>query len=707
MALTLQQQIDLKKKKLQLLEMFPMEEAEVSVPVPEPEMSAKEKNAQLLDDLDKGQAGKRFLRGMFDPVVGTGQLLFNSLKDFTDLDEKLGITTESLAGEMRDMNESSARGQKAHGRGEFDAMRLGGNIVTGIPLTMPFAGAGLGGAVVGGGLLGGMMPTTNDDFWGSKGGQVAAGMVGGSAGYGAGKGIGWLANKASPYFQTAEKATGRAIRSAIGEDKADAVIRALRADINPLTKGSAGEISAGVGSTRFAALQKAVDEGILPDEKYAREVAQNAARMGVVDDIAGQFDDAVAYRAAVTNPLRANSLGNAAANTTKEARLIDDLAAQDGKVQRAVQERYGLEGTVNQATTRAQNYSPVPGQPKVPFRYAPHQNMLETADEFIDDAKIVESLAKSGRDMLKYQQDSMKALGIEGAKGAPIMRAFDEAIEAGAGSPLTTRSLRSAAAYVKKNLLNKDGTVSPEKLYQFRKEGLNEIVERMAGKEKPSGAALTEAVTTVRGTIDDVIEKAAGGGWKDYLATYNALSKPVDQARIGRVLQKALGDSLEDSKITPRTFTNALDDQRGTLRKAKVLGKTLDDTLNESQIDKLGRLRADVTRSAEYQKMAADGSAVGKEAMGEKQLALVNPLIREIMVTNAVLKKLSQRQQDKVIEQMGIMFKRDPDTGFKLLAGAIEGGSLATSKLTQFGMDVAKAVARPAPGVAAGRGMGQ
>ena len=696
-----------KQKELQLLDLD-IQIAEAEKSQARPEISARDKNAQLIADINTGSTGKRFLRGMIDPVTGAGQMLFESLKDYTDLDEKMGITSESMRKEMLDMNEASSRGQRTLGRGDFDLARLGGNIVSGSLLAAPTAGLGWGGAAISGGVLGASMPVTNEDFWGTKGLQTAGGLALGPIGYGVGKSLGWIGGKVAPYFRNATTQTGRAIRDAVGEDKVNAVVAALRADINPLTKGSAGEVASGAGSTRFSALQNAVDREILPDELAARQASQSATRMGVVDDLAGGYDDAVAHRAIVTDPMRTQSLGNAASNTAKHVGLVDDLAAQEAKVGRAVQERYGLQGTVDQVTSKSKNYVPVPGQPKVPPRYTPHQNMLEKADDFISDAKAVETLAKSSRDMIRYQLNAMKAEGLDPASGGPIIRAFDDAIEAGAGYPNATAILTRSRNYFLRNLVDKKtGLVDPKKLYAFRKQGINEMVDRVNGAQKASSATTTESLIGVRQSIDDIIEKAAGGGWKDYLKTYNLLSKPVDQAKVGRVFQKALGDSLDDVKIKPRVFTNALDDAKGTLKKAKVLGKTLDDVLDEGQIDKLGRLRADVTRSAEYERLYGLGSHTGRDAMGANEFQLANPLIREIMVTNAALRKLSENQQGKVMAELGRLFKRDPEMGFKLLADAIEGGVEANSFITQLGINAATAAARPAAGVASGRAMGK
>lgn len=697
-----------KQKELQLLELdIQIAEAEKSQPAPE--VSAREKNRQYVEDINTGSTGKRFLRGMTDPLTGISQGLFETFKDYTDLDEAMGITSESMKKEMLDMNAKSSRGQRALGRGEFDLARLGGNIVTGSALAAPTAGLGVGGATLSGGMLGAAMPVTSDDYWSSKQNQIAAGALGGSAGYALGQGLGWVGGKIAPYFRSATKQTGRAIREAVGEEKVDAVLAALRADINPLTKGSAGEVASGAGSTRFSALQRAVDKEILPDELAARQAAQSAARMGVVDDLAGGHDDAVAYRALMTDPMRTQSLNNAAANTTKSVGLVDDIAAQERKVQNAVRERYGLEGTVNQVTAKSKNYSPVPGQPKVPPRYTPHQDMLEVADDFIDDAKVVETLTKSTRDMLKYQQDSMKALGIEPSSGGPIVEGIRRAMGSPAvkGNP-TLGKLMAKISKDLKGMADDNGIIHPESLYEFRKSGLDTTISRfMSNADDGVKKRMAGEISSIKPMLDDVIEKAAGGGWKDYLATYTKLSKPVDQAKVGRVLQQALGDSLDDVKIKPRVFTNALDDAKGTLKKAKVLGKTLDDVLDEGQIDQVGRLRADLTRSAEYERLYGLGSSVGRDAMGTNEFQLANPLIREIMVTNAALKKLSERQQGKVMAELGRLFKRDPEMGFKLLADAIEGGVEANSFITKLGIDAATAAARPAAGVASGRGLGR
>jgi len=532
-------------------------------------------NAQLLSDMDKGTTGTRFLRGMLDPVVGLGQIVFEGLKDFTDLDERLGITSESYKQELKEMDEASARGQKALGRGTFDAARIGGNVVTGL-LEAPLAPTTLLGTAALGGVIATGQPVTDEDFWTTKAQQAAVGAALGAGTNLAGKGVRAVGEKVAPYFTSSRKLAGKAIKEAVGSEYVDDIAKALRADINPLTKGSAGEVAAEVGSTRFSALSKAVDKDLLPDEMALREATQNAGRLKVVDEIADLYDPSVAARDVITTPKRV--------------------------------------GAIAEATERGIASSPI-----IP----------------------------------------------KDVSGNLFLNSFDEAIDAGGGSPLTTRSLRAAKTYVKKNLVGENGAIDPEKLYQFRKEGLNEIVSRVAGKDNPSSASLTEGTAAVRQALDDVMEQASGGKWKDYLSTYAEMSVPVDQAKVCKVLKKALGDSLQENKVTPKIFTNALDDSKRTLKTAKVLKKTLGDVLDEGQMKSLGSLKADLGRAAEYQRLANAGSSVGKTAMDQDSLQLVNPLIREIMVANAGLKKLSERNQARVMKELGILFKRDPDQGYR------------------------------------------
>ena len=197
------------------------------------------------------------------------------------------------------------------------------------------------------------------------------------------------------------------------------------------------------------------------------------------------------------------------------------------------------------------------------------------------------------------------------------------------------------------------------------------------------------------------MERASGGKWNEYLSTYAEMSVPVDQAKVGQVLQKALGDSLEGNKVTPRVFTNALAKPQQTLKTAKVLKKTLGEVLDEGQMKNLGGLKDDLSRAAEYQRLANAGSSVGKAAMAGDSAQLVNPLIREIMVANAVLKNLGQKNQARVMKELKVLFKRDPDEGYKLLADLMDGGEASNGWISNF---IESATSRPLtkPIVAAG-----
>lgn len=144
----------------------------------------------------EGQRMRSVGMGVMDPIYGTSQLLEKALPEGARervnqagewlADRVPGISPphpEGVTGQLRDREAEYQAGRAGDG---FDGWRLGGNVVSGVPLASAIPpGVSLGARMGVGGLLGGaggaMQPALSEDFWGEKGAQAAIGAGAGAA----------------------------------------------------------------------------------------------------------------------------------------------------------------------------------------------------------------------------------------------------------------------------------------------------------------------------------------------------------------------------------------------------------------------------------------------------------------------------------------------------------------------------------------------
>lgn len=689
------------------------------------------------DDLFAGSKQGRLESGIADLPLGiyqaganTGDALYGGA---VNLGKAIGAIDEDFqrSSHSKDVNEwmqerqrSKERGMRALGTDGVDWMGMGGNVLSGGALLKGF-GMGsnlwqklLRGAGIGAGF-GAASPVNSGDenYAENKAMQTVGGGIGGAAlaplTAGGGKLGGWLYDRYRPLFESGTKTAGRAIRETIGPDKVDAVIKALRADVNPLTQGSAGEVASGTGSTKFAALSRAADD-MMPDEALARQLMHNKQQLGVVDDIADLKIRGVEpedFRNQITTPMRENALNRANENTAKVLKYgkrvdqLDDASGYSpmpapmvggtgqagtnvGTVPNSVRNVAGLEAEKQLANTRAGNRS-TPWGAKIPKRYAEDQNLLEKIPGDIADAKLVSSLLKSEKSMVERQLESMAAHGIKPSSPNLIVSGIEASMNKPAvmGNPILKRILQKASNDIGR-MVSKDGTISPQALYAYRKTGLNHTIEQYMKNSDPNvkGSVVNELSGQIKPLIDDVIETASGGGWKAYLKAYSKLSRLVEQKLIGQELRKKFAPALKSKDPKAAQLATALEESERTVRQSGVRsGKAMGKILNRKQQKSYDTLMDDLERSDLTDKMATSGRQAMATSMKPDDLTLSNFLMREIMVANAAIRRLSGSSMEAAEKEVARLFQRDPQTAYKALADAIEQSAPAQrSKLAKI-----------------------
>lgn len=262
-----------------------------------------------------GNSAEAFGMGLADPIHGGAQLLAHmapkslveavnavprylqsiqlpeALRNRTNQGQVLpGATPEQLDKQIAD-REQAYQAKRGPGAG-FDWGRLGGNVVSGLPLSMMVPGAGVASAAGGGAVMGAMQPVTEGDFTTQKAMQTGLGAAGGAV--------------VAPIANAAVNAASRLMNSAPNAaSRANAILaKALQRD--NMTVSQAANRLAGLG-----------DDAVLADlGGNVRGVARAAANLpGRTSRVA---DDFLSTRAA-SAPERVRQISASAAGHRGEA----------------------------------------------------------------------------------------------------------------------------------------------------------------------------------------------------------------------------------------------------------------------------------------------------------------------------------------------------------------------------------------------------
>lgn len=156
-------------------------------------------------------------------------------------------------------------------------------------------------------------------------------------------------------------------------------------------------------------------------------------------------------------------------------------------------------------------------------------------------------LRQTARDMEDYVAD-LAAQGMKPLEVAPIV----QQIRSMAGQPGTRADTLQRGTLIKlanqlESLADANGVINARDLYQIRKTGLNDIVDRLLGaRAQPSSGAkerTASLLTDVRKMIDNAIEDAGGAGWKDYLDLTRRGFEAVNRQELGAKAAQMAKDS--------------------------------------------------------------------------------------------------------------------------------------------------------------------
>lgn len=408
----------------------------------------------------------------------------------------------------------------------------------------------------------------------------------------------------------------RILRESLGDnvEAARAALSALPADAQELVRQTL--VKAGVEPRTFMGLAADV-ERLRPDQTARILEGQAAAREARLAQAAGG-PTATATRAATevarrdvsraTGPAREGALerANVAGREVPRAEVLAEAArrAADQITESGVVPRMrGLETrSREQLDTVFQN----------PAFFTQSQPVVRTgqvaekAGEFADTAINQQlGLRQTARDMEDYVAD-LAAQGMQPLTVAPIVQQIRSmAAQPGTRADDLQRGTLVKLANKLEGLADKNGVIDARDLYQLRKTGVNDIVDRLLGaRAQPSSGTKERAaslMTSIRPMIDDAIEGAGGTGWRDYLDLTRRGFEAVNRQELG-------GKAAQLAKESPNEFIALMRGERPQIVE-DVMGR------GTGQYDIFGMALADPNRFRALQQSAGELGVLNR--MGE------------------------------------------------------------------------------------------
>lgn len=400
--------------------------------------------------------------------------------------------------------------------------------------------------------------------------------------------------------------------------------------LGPAVEGSVKLLGGLVGSFKGltdAGLQQAVRDRINNLSGTAREEAIEALR-NVTEYVTGSRPTAAEALAKIPSALElgkiqqelASTTGTAAAFAQREADQAAARLKELSKVARTPEERAAIEAQREAVTTQLRNQS---------FKNAGYTSNLvgRLEAEIRDKAANLEAEARrlaaaggpgeagrrQGRALIesqrqreinfkKLQLDSLETSGMYPLRASDITDRLDAAIRG-----TTNDQVRAVLVGVKDKIeskTDKNGMLSSIDLYENVRKTLNEDLPtylEKAGKPFQGGTPQQLAKTTgnIKNFIDDAMDKASGGLWKDYLQNYTKYSQKLNRMDIGKLLVDKLKVPLKDTNLERAgVFAQAVNDAAATIKKSTGLPRydNLSQILTKEEVNSVNAVLADLTR---------------------------------------------------------------------------------------------------------------
>lgn len=581
----------------------------------------------------------------------------------------------------------------------FEFARLGGNILSPVNIA---AGAGgvraaqalrmgrLGQAGAAGAATGLTQPLSTEPeslatFISDKTEQIGTSALLGvltQAGITAGSKAGkFLRDLTAPITKSGRERLLRQKLQDLSQADREKIVRALEGaeEIVPGSRPTAGEALANVPeAVELQALQQrlARQPGVAP-MFAARQAEQQAARQAQLGPGPEAIPLLEAERAAVTTPLREEALAQANVAGRVAPRLEQEIAERQAQAVRATQVGGQFQGiAAEQAQLARQQFTPVPGLPRVSSRYSP--NVDRTA-EAIDAAKAAGNVRQqkiAEADFKKLQLQSLADEGFYPLQVDPLVSRLDSFLDQKTiqASDLKTKTFLDLRDKLLQ-LSNDKGVIDSYALYEVRKQ-LGDSIRKFADETKTADQRVLAGLETqLKGLLDNQIQKAGGVSWKDYLKNYADYSEKINRVQIGNYLRDKLGGSVDDVERAG-AFKAAVDNAASTIKRASGATRytELGEVLTKEQTAAVNAVLADVQRKAKSQ--AAGRSAFSPRELDESP-ELPQLLDRTAVLTNAVIRALKADANEELNKKAAELFLNPKQLGIFI-------SSVPKGKVRQF-----------------------
>ena len=430
-----------------------------------------------------------------------------------------------------------------------------------------------------------------------------------------------------PLFESGrDKILGRVLNNAAGTGAPQAKANLHAGGI--LVPGSEPTAAEVANSGGIAAVQRAAS-AVDPESYAARGQAQNQARVAALDNIIGppgRMETAVKDRAEQTKVLRDQALKNADYGTTKTQQLEGLFSQKNDAAISALQDKGKFQTFAAQQGALADNFTPVPGMPRVSGRYSANAERVPEGLLAAGEASQIETQRKAERDFVGYQLESLKQSGYSPLSSKGITDSLSAVLSKPGNNASdvvqkTVGEVREKLA----SLADKSGNLKAADLYTVRKE-LGDVISKYAKENQNWDKRFTAGLTKdIQSGIDEAITKAGGGDlWKQYLTKYQELSKPVNKIEVVKEIKDKSTRPL-DGLLMPNQYARSLSDE--TAQAATGFDKaTLANTLDPQTLDTLMAVRKDLARSEQAKNL---GRGPGSDTV--QKLAATNLMERSGM----------------------------------------------------------------------------
>ncbi len=299
---------------------------------------------------------------------------------------------------------------------------------------------------------------------------------------------------------------------------------------------------------------------------------------------------------------------------------------------------------------------------------------LSNADRAAEASGAVQDMTGLWRglkdDALNYRKQ-LAALNDRGLKGIKVGEIVSD-ISGMLKQPAIAASESAPALQVVMQRIASTGG-DPNALYTVKKE-LSDIVKNTIKAADPGTASKIAASVTARITpmIDDAIDKASGGTWKEYLTTYRDISRKMDQANVMSRLQTSLTAPLEGAAERRVPFANALNNQDNLISKStgQKRYESLDELMTKEQLEAIGKVKNQLDIESKTKDAASAGTAQLRNTLKDLQhMEGVNLLDRTIYIVQSIMRRAKTGASEKTLQALATKMN-DPQVIAKLMTYA-------------------------------------